>query len=171
MKKTFFPGLVLALIITNTIGAQTSIKAKRITLPAEKISSPPDSAVWNEINANAIRNFTRDYKSVSNAKWFISSNGLSVAYFVREDITNWVFYNKKGDFEHSIRAYQEEKLPTGLRRLIKSTYYDFNIYYVTEINTNSKTAYHVKIADKTSWKTVKVADGEMEVTEEYIKAE
>ena len=34
---------------------------------------------------------------------------------------------------------------------------------------NWKTGYLVKLEDKTSWKTVKVVDGEMEVSEEFLK--
>ena len=155
-------------------GLANATKSKKQTeniISESKSDVKNDSAVWNGINLNAIRNFIREYKNVSNAKWFESSNGFFVAYFVRDDIRTWVFYNKKGDFERMIRAYNEEKLPADVRHLVKSTYYDFSIYFVTEITTNMQTGYHVKMADKTSWKTIKVVDGEMEVTEEYVKSE
>ena len=180
MKKAFFygfTGFFLALTITNITYAQSPASTAKLKPQSEKIISSsnnemkPDSTVWNEINANAIRNFTREYKNVSNAKWFTSANGLFVAYFAGNDIRNWVYYNKKGDYEYMIRHYTQEKLPTEIRHLVKSAYYDFNIYYVAEVNTDMKIAYHIKTADKTSWKTIKVVDGEMEVTEEYVKSE
>lgn len=153
------------------VNATKSKKQTENIISESKSDVKNDSAVWNGINVNAIRNFIREYKNVSNAKWFESSNGFFVAYFVRDDIRTWVFYNKKGDFERMIRAYNEEKLPADVRHLVKSTYYDFSIYFVTEITTNMQTGYHVKMADKTSWKTIKVVDGEMEVTEEYVKSD
>jgi hypothetical protein len=177
MKKAFFPLLLVALTISNITYAQGLANATKSKKQIENIISESntdvknDSAVWNGINVNAIRNFMREYKNVSDTKWFESSNGFFVAYFVRDDIRSWVFYNKKGDFERMIRAYNEEKLPAAVRHLVKSTYYDFSIYFVTEITTNMQTAYHVKMADKTSWKTIKVVEGEMEVTEEYVKSE
>ncbi|HZI54604.1 MAG TPA: hypothetical protein VFD56_12900 [Chitinophagaceae bacterium] len=177
MKKTFLPGLFLAVAMTQMINAQSSTDTSKFKLPAEKIISASnnkmnfDSAVWNEIKTNAIRNFTRDYKNVSNAKWYISGNGFFVVFFASEDISTWVYYNKKGDYERMIRSYKEEKLTAEVRHLVKSTYYDFTIYYVTEVNTDKKIEYHIKMADKTSWKTIKVVDGEMEITEEYRKAQ
>ena len=69
-----------------------------------------------------------------------------------------------------LRYYQEEKLPHEIRGLVKSTYYDYDIYLITEVNRNEKIAYVVKMEDKTSWKTVKVVDGEMEVLEDYTKS-
>ena len=177
MKKAFFPGLLLVLTISNMIHAQSFANAAKPKKQAEKIIAESDSEVkndsivWNGINTNALRNFIRKYENVSNAKWFQSANGFFVAYFVRDDIASWVFYNKRGDYERMIRSYNEEKLPADVRHLVKSTYYDFTIYYVTEINSDRKTAYHVKMADKTSWKTIKIVDGEMEITEEYIKSE
>lgn len=177
MKKAFFPGLFLLLAISNMMYAQSFANATKPKKQTEKIISESnsgvknDSTVWNGINLNALRNFIKEYENVSNAKWFKSATGFFVAYFVRDDIRSWVFYNKKGDYVRMIRSYNEEKLPADVRHLVKSAYYDFTIYYVTEINSDMKTAYHVKMADKTSWKTIKVVDGEMEVTEEYVKAE
>ncbi|MGZ8541331.1 MAG: hypothetical protein ACXWV6_11820, partial [Chitinophagaceae bacterium] len=98
-----------------------------------------------------------------------SSNGLFVVYFTSEDIKSFVYYNNKGVFEFMIRYYNEEKLPADVRHLVKSNYYDFSIYHVTEVTRNNKIAYAVKMEDKTLWKTVKVVDGEMELMEEYSK--
>ena len=123
-----------------------------------------------EINAKAVRNFSKDYKKATDVKWIKTSEGLYAAYFVNDDIQNLVCYNKKGNFECQLRYYQEEKLPREIRGLVKSAYYDFSIYLVTEVHRNGKIAYVIKMEDKTSWKTVKVVDGEMEVTEDYRKS-
>jgi hypothetical protein len=52
---------------------------------------------------------------------------------------------------------------------VKSTYYDFNIYHIIEPTLNGVTSYLVKMEGKSTWKTVKVVDGEMEEVEEYLK--
>jgi len=123
-----------------------------------------------EINAKVVKNFAKDYKKATDVKWIKTSGGLYAAYFVNDEKQNLVCYNKKGNFECMLCYYQEERLPREIRGLVKSTYYDFDIYLVTEVHRNGKIAYVTKMEDKTSWKTVKVVDGEMEVTEDYRKS-
>lgn len=123
----------------------------------------------NEINKKAFRNFTREHKNVPDAKWFKSANGFFVVNFISEDIGSWIYYSKKGDYEFMIRQYNEEKLPREVRHLVKTNYFDFNIYHVTEINRNSKTAFVVKIEDKTYWKTIKIVGDEMELVDAFLK--
>ena len=131
-------------------------------------TATPASAV--EINNKAVRNFTKDYKKATGVKWMKTSGGQFAAYFSNDNIQSLVVYNKKGNYECMLRYYQEEKLPREIRGLVKSTYYDYDIYLITEVNRNEKIAYVVKMEDKTSWKTVKVVDGEMEVMEDYTKS-
>ena len=66
-----------------------------------------------------------------------------------------------------IRRYYEKELPPEVRHLVKSTYYDFNIFYVSEITWNDKLAYIISMDDKTpndkiSYKIIKVVGSEME---------
>ena len=68
-----------------------------------------------------------------------------------------------------LRHYNEEQLPSEIRHLIKSNYYDFSIYHLSEIRYNGKTAYIVTIEDRTCWKKIKVADNEMEIMIELTK--
>ena len=123
-----------------------------------------------EVNPKVVRNFTRDYKEATGVQWIKTSNGLFAAYFNNDDIQNLVCYNKKGNFECMLRYYKEDKLPRETRGLVKGSYYDFSIYLVTEVHRNDKIAYVIKMEDKTSWKTVKVVDGQMELMEEYTKS-
>ena len=176
MKKAFIhclTGLYLVWTITNTTYAHTLPIKTNFRETSKKISAADtgytDSLTWNEINSNAIRNFTRDYKNVSNVQWYKSAKGIFVAYFTSEEIRNWVYYSKKGDYMHMIRYYHEENLSADVCHLIKSTFYDYSIYCVIELSAKSQTAYHVKIVDRTNWKTIKVVNGEMEVTEEYVE--
>ena len=124
----------------------------------------------NEINTKVVKNFAKGFKNATGVKWMKTSGGLFAAYFVSDDIKNLVCYNKKGNYEFMLRYYKEEKLPREIRHLVKSSYYDFNIYLVTEAHRNGKIAYVVQMEDKTSLKTIKIVDGEMETMEEYVKS-
>ena len=55
-------------------------------------------------------------------------------------------------------------MPRDIRHMVKSAYYD------KRSHNNGENAYLVKMEDKTSWKTIKIVDGEMETMEESIKS-
>ncbi len=68
-----------------------------------------------------------------------------------------------------VRNYQEDNLPHEVLRLVKSNYYGFDIYHITEISRNNKIAYGVNLKNKISWKTIKVLEGEIELITEYTE--
>src|SRR4030095_3850802 len=125
----------------------------------------------NERNSNAVRSFARDFRNVSDVRWIKSEKGFFTAYFVDNDIQNWIVYNSRGSCEAMIRYYYEEKLPYSVRHIVKSAYYDFSIFCVNEITVNGTTAYTVTLTDKTRdtifWKIVQVVDSEMVLIKEY----
>ena len=158
---------ITAKINTNSSLEKTIVSSDQLGIKATENST---SVSINEINTKAVRNFDKEFKNATAVKWIKTSNGLFAAHFVSDGIQNLVCYNKKGNYQCMLRYYKEEKLPSEVRHLVKSSYYDFDIYLVTEVDINGKVAYVVKMEDKTSWKTIKVVDGEMETMEEYIKS-
>lgn len=183
MKKTIICGLtgiVLACTTTSNVFSQNSGSTAKVNVqPAiEKIISSPDELLTEEnnyapvlmrdISIKAVRNFIKEYKNVSNVKWFESEDGF-VVYFNMDGIKTKVYYDKKGNYECKVRNYYENRLLSEVRHLVKSNYYDFSIYCVVEISANDKTAYVVKLESKTSWKTIKIVNNEMEVTQDYKK--
>lgn len=179
MKKIFFYGTVamfFALTMANILFAQKStVLAKLdVIIPhMEKISGAGELKELrrNEINVRAQRNFMREYKNVSDARWGISGNGLLAAHFTDAGIVTRRYYNKKGVYEYMIRYYKEDKLHRNIRHLVKSKYYDFNIFQVTEVCRNGNIAILIDIQDKDSWKTIRVFDNEMEVVDEFSKSD
>jgi hypothetical protein len=188
MKNKFFAcftGTLLACTITGIAYTQKlSGKANndpdryRDQIPLEYIipepeqltpSDDPGFLYRNDINIKAVRNFMREYKKCASAKWFKLNNGFAV-HFTMDGFDTKVYYDKKGNYEWMIRNYAESQLPREVRHLVKSHYYDFSIYHVTEVSRNGKITYAVIIEDKTSRKTIKVVDGEMEVMFEYSKS-
>ena len=185
MKKAFvygFAGLFLAWIITSIgygqiensitkLGTQ-SLSEKKIPFAKQLILTRDSNFIFrNEISTKAVRSFIREYKNVTDAEWFRSPNESFVVYFTSDSIKSTIYYNKDGDFDLMIRYYNEDKLPRKVRHLVKSNYYDFSIYHVTEFRYNGKTAYVAVIEDRTSWKKIKVVDDDMEVIGEFSKAE
>lgn len=141
-------------------GPSTDEKA----LSAEKSAAPEVSL----INEKAIRDFKKSFKNVQNERWYAADKKFIVKFEVG-DINCMALYNRKGNLQHTIRYYQEQHLPRDVRHLVRSSYYDFSIFGVTEVTVQDKTAYLITIQDNNSWKTIKVLDGEMIVTEEFNK--
>ena len=185
MKKAFVPGfarLLLACTITSITYGQTENRIAKLeaSLFAEKnipvakqlpLNGGSNFVFRNEISTKAVRNFIRDFTNVTDAEWFRSPAGSFVVYFTSDSINSTIYYTKGGEFDCMIRYYGEDKLPREIRRLVRSNYYDFAIYHVSEFRANGKTAYVVVLEDKTSWKKIKVVDNEMEVVEELKKVD
>ena len=140
-----------------------------ISVPEQLIpANSPGIFYRNDINIKAVRNFIREYKNVAGAEWQKSGNRFVVQCTMNGYKTK-VFYDKKGNYECLARIYAEAQLPRTIRHLVKSNYYDFNIYQVREISKKDNTIYIVTIEDKTSWKKIKVENGQMEVMNELPK--
>ena len=78
-------------------------------------------------------------------------------------------YNAKGRKEYTLKYYDESKLPTEIRRLVRSTYYDYTIVIATEVVRNEHVSYLVKMENANEFLTVKVDDGELSVFEKTTK--
>ncbi len=97
-----------------------------------------------------------------------NKNGFS-AFYSAKGIQNRVYLTRRGSFIGQIRYYTEKELPVDVRKQVRSNFYDYAITSVTEVNCNNLTAYLVTIADDTTWKVIRVLDGEMDVWKEYLK--
>jgi hypothetical protein len=90
--------------------------------------------------------------------------------FKNAEILTRVCYDMKGECLNTIRYYDAAMLPQSAKDAIKADYAGYSIFGVTEVTINGKTGYVVKIENEKYWKTVKVADGETEETEKFVKA-
>src|SRR4030095_11079238 len=92
-------------------------------------------------------------------------------YDSKGDIQTRVYYDGKGKWVSMIRSYGENEMPKDLRRIIKTTYFDYTIHLVNEIQYDGKLIYIIHLSDAKTWINVRYSDGEMEVIEELRKAE
>jgi len=177
MKKnllTVFGFIVLA-CSSGTAESQASATSSRrqenipyAATSGNDSSFKPGPILINNINSRAIRDFTVSYKNPTEVRWIILPEGFQVhcyddGYQIR------IRYDNRGKRICMIRDYGESKLPRDVRHVIKSQYYDYNIFTVSEITMRGRTIYIVKMSDATTWKTLCIEDGEMTCTEEYDK--
>jgi hypothetical protein len=122
------------------------------------------------VNKKALKDFQTRFNQVSGAQWFTIADGF-ISYFKSEDdISDRVFYNKKGNWTFTVKSYNEGKLPRDIRAIVKSSYYDYTITMVEEVEGIDNLVYIIHMSDKTSIKNLRVTkDGEMDVLEEFTK--
>jgi len=156
---------------TNNSGAPSpNSQEKKIYLPGNLQESSGDGTVFlNDINIKAVREFSKSFRQVQDVKWQIIIEGF-VAIFTKDSVRTHVFYNKKGIYMSMVRYYSENRLPPQIRHLTKSNYYDYSIYYITEVEYNSTIVYFIKLEDKICWKTISIKDGEIQVLDIIKKA-
>jgi hypothetical protein len=120
-----------------------------------------------DVNINAVRDFTRSYKNVGDAKWFTSEGGY-VANFLSKGIYTKVAYDVKGMWLYNLLEYTEADLAFEIRDRVKRKYYDDDILVVHQFEfDNNKTVYLIRMQDRQSnIVTLKVCNEEMD----YITA-
>lgn len=181
MKKllfAFLAGLIPALAITSELKAQTSneVAYAASIMPYSKMANTGMTDNTNPVelkmvNAKALRNFSKYYK-VKAAKW---ANGIdcTTATFFSDDITNIIFYSKKGNWTGSLKIYQEDKMPKDIRKMIRQEYYDYKIFAVQEVlspESNLNPTYIVVIVGENDIKWVRIQDDNMDVYNEVKKS-
>jgi hypothetical protein len=139
------------------------------TKPFIKPAIAPNSAAAANVNTRAVKDFRGRFTSASEENWVAVHDGY-ISYFKMNGFGCRAYYDKKGRWEYSLTYFGEDKLPHDLRAIIKSTYFDFNITLIEEVETTEAGVYLVHLEDQTSIKIVKInKDGEMELMQEFIK--
>ena len=127
-----------------------------------------NAAKVNEVSNKAIRDFKKTFRDAKDEKWYTLPNGY-LAEFMLSNRKDAVVYDKKGNWKYTICYYDEKSLPDAVRAEVKSVYYDYSISRVEEIRVEDKIIYLVHMQNETTWKNVRVCDGEMDVIEDFNK--
>lgn len=180
MKKFLFALVagIPALVVSTGAYAQDPNNLARVD-PAKdffkmnKMYFSPEktNSVDLDINSKAVKNFKKVYENVSNEKWYKAEDGFR-AGFVSNGINTTVFYNKKGQWVGSLKAYNEDQMDRAVRTIVKQQYFDYKITYVEEVetnNTNGIPTYIIHLEDANHIKLVRVRDGEMDMYKEFVK--
>ncbi len=172
-------GMLISLTITNSALAQqssddtTNGKDSLILAKNDKPRgsmfdvTPVNTMAGSEVvSKKAIKNFTGSFNNAENVKWFPLKDGF-IAYCNVNGNPTRVYYDRGGHHRYTTQSYNEKQLPAEVRAVVKRTYYDFSIYNVLQVNAENKVVYLVYIKDENSFKTIRVADGEMDEYESH----
>jgi len=168
---------ISALAITNGANAQNSNNMAVLEHPSNAVKVNKlmltDALIIgdDEVNMKALKSFRKSYKTVSGVRWVKTTYGFT-ARFTANDIHNVIYYDMKGNWQASIKTYQEDKFNPTVRAIVKSKYFDYRITQVQEIentDTNGIPTYIVHIEDEKDFMLVRVSDGNMDVYEQFKK--
>jgi hypothetical protein len=175
MKKLLLTSIIyLSVTSATTLSAQSNSTTANDKLVAFKSTPQPESSgamsssKTTDVNDRALKNFKKYFADASADVWVKTPNGY-VVRFTSNGISNTAFLSNHGNCQSCIRYFTEKELPGDIRQQVKSTYYDFVIISAREVTYNAQTAYLVTIEDQTSWKVIRIVDGEMDVFEEHLK--
>jgi hypothetical protein len=177
MKNNLFLLCSLVIVAAQSIGQPSVVIASaHAESPrskrgfAEHIHAGISDEIYvNNVHSKALRRFAQDYGSATNVRWAELSSGYRV-HFTDKGKDKRVYFDKKGNLEATVSYYYAKDLPRDIYTQVRSAYFDYTIYLITEIKAENKTVYLLKIEDENSWKTIRLAGGEMELVEDYLKS-
>lgn len=128
-----------------------------------------NSTDLKNVNLKAIKDFKNRFSAAAEAKWYATRDGY-MTFFRLDGFGARVFYDKKGRWQASLINFGEDKLPKDIRAIVKSTYYDFAITLVQDVETLSGGVYVIHLDDNKHIKIVRVTkDGDMDTLQEFEK--
>lgn len=123
----------------------------------------------NSINIRAIRDFVSRNENATEVAWYTAPGGFIVR-FMADSISARSAYRKSGYWVYTIRQFAEAKMPQAVRHVVKSTYYDYSITLVEQIEQpDEPVKYLVHLQDAVSWKNVLVSNGHLDLIEDRKK--
>ena len=159
------------LFILNTaavLHAQMQTSSATEHIVSAPLVDTTEHAAKSLATPRAIQGFEKKFPGATGISWTKAGNNFAVR-FTQGGIQHIAFFTPKGACNAYIRIYYEKDLPADVRTLVKDTYPDCKISLVKEVNHYGTTAYLVTIEGLTTWKTIRVVNGEMDVYEDYKK--
>lgn len=127
-----------------------------------------DASVSN-VNRKALKDFSGRYIGATSLNWYAVKGGF-MNYFTAGGFPDRAFYDTHGRWQYSLIFYREDSLPRDIRGLVKSTYYDYAITLVQEVQTAESRCFVVYLEDAKTIRMVQVSpDGELQTRETFEK--
>ena len=177
MKKmllTSFPAIIMLLMISGRSNGQlvkNNVQLSGQFTSAKKVDSVNSPRFNGRVSPAVVRNFMKAYRGISNETWLETPGGF-VAMFRQEDIDYQVSYDKKGNAFKTIRSYNEAKLSANLRHIVKSSYYDYDINLIQEVETPiDPITYVIHLVGKTELIDLGYTDGELQLLQKFKRSQ
>lgn len=162
---------LLFLLITNFSFSQPTINKKDLNKTVD-ISISHNRKRHNSANAPVSINkkieksFTGYFAGSTGQNWSMAGNNFHNSFYTNGNAACALF-DKHGHLIYAISYGQEKDMPSNVRKIVKSTYYDYVITLAIEVKQNDRDIWIVNMKSNSTHKTVRIEDGEMELVQEF----
>ncbi len=130
----------------------------------------PARSYLNDIKIKAVRHFIDNFDNAPKEEWYEAPDRFVVTFTLNE-IKYRVDYDKKGNWIETYRTYDEDKLPTEIEDVVRSSYYDYKIFLVQEVeNPLDVKSYYIHLDGKTRLINLKICNGQMDELQNFRKS-
>ena len=127
------------------------------------------SASTSNVSAKVNKSFSQYFKGATHQRWYQLEKNFLVK-FIQNDQENRALFTKNGSLVYHISYGAEKNLPSDVRGLVKSTYYDQNITRVLKVNQDKRNIWVISLEDAKDLVMIRVEDMEMEETQRMQKS-
>lgn len=163
MKKLIIPFLLTGLLLA--IGA--NIASAQIQLKEITIASEPTKAV---VSQKVAESFASLFKGAEAPKWFKADKDYVVDFILNNQV-NKAEFTKNGSLVYHMAFGNEKQMPTDIRTIVKSKYFDFSINSTVQITYQDQNAWIVNIEDARHFLVLRVSDGNLDMLDQIAKGE
>lgn len=161
--------LSILLFIVLAMTAKSFSQQSKPIVPDNVKLLHPGNGYLNNIHMRALRDFVDRHENATDVAWYSVRDGFIVR-FLTDSMYSRAAYRKNGLWVYTIKQYAEEKMPKAIRHVVKSTYYDYSITLVEQVELpDEPVRYIVHLQDAVSWKNILVSNGELNLIEDRKK--
>ena len=166
MKKIFLAFAILAVnaIAVDRLDAQPAMGT---TLIQNSTAYTDNGSALPYVNARAAKDFKKTFNHITDETWFNTTDGGHIASFISDFVQTVVAYNPNGFRQYIIRYYGESKLSDNIKASVKSTYRDYIIMGVSELNFDNRTAYLVYLQNNSNQKSILVIEDDIKEMQSF----
>ena len=154
-------GLFSMLSFNNSFGQEEPFTE----LPPVTVSATTSREV---VSTKVNRAFIRMFKDASHARWY-QINEKFMVLFIQNEQENRAVFAKNGQLVYHIAYGTEKNLPTEIRHIVKTKYYDQTITLVLKVNQDDRNIWVISLEDSNDLVMVRVEDMELEETLHFQK--
>jgi hypothetical protein len=126
----------------------------------------------NDVNVNALRHFVKNFNDAGVANWYATPDLVVVLFTVREVDYRVDYRRRNGNWIETFRTYNEAKMSPDLKQSVKSSYYDYTIFQVQEIEQPLHPVnYIVHLSGKSKLINLRIYNGLIEEEQNFREAE
>lgn len=155
MKTQFlskFGSFLLTILIVSSLQAQEG--------GMKKLADVTVTTTTN-VSKKVSEIFKKSFPDAENAKWSRLNKDFLVE-FITADLNNRVLFHKNGAIVYHIKYGGEKNLPSEVRKLVKSNYYDYNIVKAINVLEDRRDIWIVNMEDNKKFVIARVEEGELE---------